>query len=109
MRTLMPVWDSSGESRILTASACFSAGWRMRRRDLITFVGGAVAWPLAGYAQQRPMQVVGFLRNMSRDDSTRLISAFQQGLKLGGYIEGENVTIVHRWADNQVNRHGWLK
>jgi hypothetical protein len=55
------------------------------------------------------MQVVGFLRNMSRDDSTRLISAFQQGLKLGGYIEGENVTNEYRWADNQVNRHGLLK
>jgi putative ABC transport system substrate-binding protein len=76
----------------------------MRRRDLITFIGGAVAWPLAVHAQQRPMPVVGFLRSTSREDSTRLITAFQQGLKLGGYVEGENVTIEYRWADNQVNR-----
>jgi putative ABC transport system substrate-binding protein len=77
----------------------------MRRRDLIAFVGGAVAaCPLALHAQQRPMPVIGFLRSTSREDSTRLIIAFQQGLKLGGYIEGENVTIEYRWADNQVNR-----
>jgi len=56
------------------------------------------------HAQQRPMPVVGFLRSTSREDSTRLITAFQQGLKLGGYVEGENVTIEYRWADNQVNR-----
>ena len=76
----------------------------MRRRDLITFIGGAVAWPLAVDAQQRTMPVVGFLRSTSREDSTRLITAFQQGLKLGGYVEGENVTIKYRWADNQVDR-----
>ena len=63
-----------------------------------------MAWPLPVHAQQRPMPVVGFLRSTSRGDSTRLITAFQQGLKLGGYIEGENVTIEYRWADNQVNR-----
>ena len=76
----------------------------MRRRDLITLIGGTVAWPLAVHAQQRPMPTVGFLRSTSREDSTRLITAFQQGLKLGGYIEGENVAIEYRWADNQVNR-----
>ncbi len=82
----------------------FLLGWNMRRRDLITFIGGAVTWPLAVHAQPRPMPAVGFLRSTSREVSTRLITAFQQGLKLGGYIEGENVTIEYRRADNQVNR-----
>src|SRR5215471_10244304 len=76
----------------------------MKRREFITLLGGATAWPLMARAQQRPMPVVGFLRSTSREDSTRLISAFQQGLKLGGYIDGENVTIEYRWADNQINR-----
>jgi putative ABC transport system substrate-binding protein len=76
----------------------------MRRREFIGLVGVAVAWPFAVQAQQRRMPVVGFLRSTSREDSTRLISAFQQGLKLGGYVEGENVTIEYRWADNQVTR-----
>ena len=76
----------------------------MRRRDLIAFIGGAVTWPLAVHAQQRPMPVVGFLRSTSREDSARLVAAFKQGLKLGGYVEGESATIEYRWADNQVNR-----
>ena len=76
----------------------------MRRREFIGLVSAAAAWPFGVHAQQRPMQVIGFLRSTSREDSTRLITAFQQGLKLGGYVEGENVTIEYRWADNQVNR-----
>ena len=76
----------------------------MKRREFITLLAGAAAWPLTARAQQRPMPVVGFLRSTSREDSTRLITAFQQGLKLGGYVGGENVTIEFRWADNQVNR-----
>jgi len=76
----------------------------MRRREFIGLVGAASVWPFGVHAQQRPGPVVGFLRSTSREDSTRLITAFQQGLKLGGYVEGENVTIEYRWADNQVNR-----
>jgi len=76
----------------------------MRRREFIGLVGAASVWPFGVHAQQRPMPVVGFLRSTSREDSTRLITAFQQGLKLGGYVEGENVAIEYRWADNQVNR-----
>ena len=76
----------------------------MRRREFITLLGGATAWPLMARAQQRPMPVVGFLRSTSREDSARLVAAFKQGLKLGGYVEGESATIEYRWADNQVNR-----
>jgi putative ABC transport system substrate-binding protein len=76
----------------------------MRRRAFITLVGGAATWPLALRAQQRAMPVVGFLRSTSRDDSARLILAFQQGLKLGGYFDGQNVIIEYRWADNQADR-----
>jgi putative ABC transport system substrate-binding protein len=75
-----------------------------RRKFIVGLASTTAAWTLAARAQQRPMPVVGFLRSTSREDSTRLITAFQQGLKLGGYIEGENVTIEYRWADNQVNR-----
>jgi putative ABC transport system substrate-binding protein len=76
-----------------------------RRRKFITLVGGAaVMWPRVLHAQQRALPVVGFLRSTSRDDSVRLILAFQQGLKLGGYFDGQNVAIEYRWADNQAGR-----
>jgi putative ABC transport system substrate-binding protein len=77
----------------------------MRRREVITLLGGVAAgWPLVVHAQARPMPVVGFLRSTSRDDSVRLVLAFQQGLKLGGYFDGQNVAIEYRWADNQADR-----
>jgi putative ABC transport system substrate-binding protein len=77
---------------------------RLKRREFIAMVGGAMAWPLAAHAQQRTRPVVGFLRSTSRDDSVRLVLAFQQGLKLGGYFDGQNLEIEYRWADNQADR-----
>jgi putative ABC transport system substrate-binding protein len=76
----------------------------LRRRKFITLLGGAAAWPLAARAQQPKIPVIGFLRSTTRDDSVRLVLAFQQGLKLGGYFDGQNVAIEYRWADNQADR-----
>jgi ABC-type uncharacterized transport system substrate-binding protein len=72
----------------------------MNRREVITLVGGAVAWPLAAGAQQ-PLPVVGFLRVTSAADSTHLVAAFWRGLRETGFIEGQNVAIEYRWAGGQ--------
>ena len=61
-------------------------------------------WPLAARAQQPAMQVVGFLHSASPDGYADRVRAFRQGLRESGFVEGENVAIEYRWADNQVER-----
>ena len=76
----------------------------MRRREFITLVGTAVAWPLALRAQQPAMPVIGFLRNTAATGYNPMVTAFVQGLKEAGFVAGENVAIEYRWADNQNDR-----
>ncbi len=75
----------------------------MKRRAFITLLGGAAAWPFAARAQQT-MPVIGFLRNTLQEDSVYLVTALRQGLKEAGYVEGQNIAIAYRWAENQSDR-----
>src|SRR5262249_51794812 len=75
-----------------------------RRKFLATLGSAAAAWPLAARAQQSVMPVIGFLRSTSLADVTHLVTAFRHGLRETGYVEGQNVAIEYRSAEDHLDR-----
>jgi putative ABC transport system substrate-binding protein len=88
----------------------FGPGWRGSDCHSINYIdvtllrGAAATWPLTARAQQPAMPVIGFLRSTPSAGLMHFVAAFQQGLKEEGFVEGQNVTIEYRWADNQLDR-----
>jgi putative tryptophan/tyrosine transport system substrate-binding protein len=76
----------------------------MRRREFITLLSGAAAWPVAARAQQSTMPLVGFLNAGSAATSSQLVAAFRRGLQETGFVEGQNVAIEYRFAEDRYDR-----
>ena len=77
---------------------------QVKRREFISLLGATAAWPLGARAQQPAMPMIGFLSAVSPVGYSERVRAFRQGLKDTGFIEGENVAIEYRWAENQFDR-----
>jgi putative ABC transport system substrate-binding protein len=76
----------------------------IRRREVITLLSGAAAWPVAARAQQPAMPMIGYLSSRSPDDTAHVLGGFRQDLADGGFIERQNVTIEYRWALGRYDR-----
>src|SRR5262245_35520058 len=77
----------------------------MRRRTFIAGLGSAAAWPVVARAQQAALPVIGYLSGPSADDDYKNVTVpFLEGLKETGYVEGQNVAVEYRWAENQFDR-----
>ena len=76
----------------------------LRRRDFITLVGGAAAWPVAARGQQPAMPVIGFLSSLSEPQTAHLVMALVRGLSEAGLVAGQSITIDHHFAEGQYGR-----
>jgi putative ABC transport system substrate-binding protein len=76
----------------------------LQRRNFITLIGTSVAWPMVARAQQQALPVIGFLSGQTPSDYAHVVAAFHRGLNEGGFVEGRNVAIEYRWAEQQTER-----
>jgi putative tryptophan/tyrosine transport system substrate-binding protein len=76
----------------------------LRRRQFITLLGGAAAWPIAARGQRAAMPMIGFLSSSALADRARYLPAFRQGIRETGYVEGQSVAVEYRWAQDQNDR-----
>ena len=78
--------------------------FRMKRREFLGLIGGAMTLPIAARAQQTPLPVIGFLHSASMEPNAKRLAAFHRGLKQAGFIAGQNVVIEYRWAGGENTR-----